>query len=72
MSRRAVEVDGDVSDLLVMFAQRFPGWAFARTDAGWYATRGGLVRETLRPDGRGTVKASTPAELLVKLERAER
>lgn len=68
----AAELDGDVSDLLVMLAERFPGWTVTRTDAGWWATRGGVIGETLTPDGRSTVKASTPAELYVRLQDATR
>lgn len=65
-----IELDGSVSDLIAMFAERFPGWAVTRTEAGWWAHRGSLLTATLTPDGRSTVKANTPAELYVRLEDA--
>jgi hypothetical protein len=62
------DLEGDVSDLLAMFARKFPRWTVVRTDAGWWAVRGPLLRETLTPDGKSVLRASTPAELYVRLE----
>lgn len=70
MTAPAVELDGNVSDLLAMFAERFPRWTVVRTSAGWWAHRGTLLREDLVPDGRSTLRASTPAALYVALESA--
>lgn len=68
----AVEVDGDVSDLIAMLTGVFPGWHITRTERGWWAVRGGVVRESLVPDGRTTVTATSPAALYVLLEDAAR
>lgn len=65
----ALPLDGDVSDLLAAFARTFPGWRVTATNAGWWATRGSLVREDLDPADRGTIRAGTAAELWVRLER---
>jgi hypothetical protein len=67
----AAELDGDVSDVIVMLERAFPGWHVLRTSRGvWWATRGILASETLVPDGRTTVKAGTAVELYVRLESA--
>lgn len=69
--RAAVDVDGDVSDVIAMLTRAFPGWTVTRTDRGvWWAVRGGLTSETLTPNGRSTLRAGTAAELYVLLERA--
>lgn len=65
-------MNDDAPDLQQMFAARYPQWRFTRTAVGWWAVRGSLVRESLVPDGRTVVHASTPASLMVELDEAER
>ena len=65
------ELDGDVSDVIVLLEDAFPGWCVTRTDLGvWWARRGLMVRETLVPDGRSTLKAGTAAEMYIRLQAA--
>ncbi|TDC43370.1 hypothetical protein E1281_35260 [Actinomadura sp. KC345] len=66
-------LDGDVTDIKALFAEKFPGWNIIRTDRGnWWATRAVLIREDLNPDDASTIEASTPAELYVRLEAASK
>ncbi|MCP9976535.1 hypothetical protein [Actinomadura madurae] len=61
----AAELEGDVSDLLVMLAETFPNWRITRTDTGWWATRRLMLDED-----PPMIRAATPAELYVRLQDA--
>ncbi|MFE9099823.1 hypothetical protein [Actinomadura geliboluensis] len=58
------------ADLLAMFAREFPGWRFARTSRGWWATRGPLTREGVKR-GRD-LSADTAEELYALLQAVPR
>lgn len=62
-----MDLTGDDTDVERLTAA-FPGWCIARTEHGWWATRGPLTSETLSR----VVAAPCAAELSAALEAATR